>query len=137
MQGKKLEKQTNFQLNQFFGSPVKFHFLQYPTILMERLYSNEHEGENFILSAGVPCINLETALFFSVVFIFSSSKESKKLRGLRIINFEEHIAKAAAKSIGSILLTGNYQHKFCCYALPLFPQLRYTKPKGAQHFGGN
>ena len=94
-------------------------------------YSNEHEDGNLILSAGVPCINLEIALFFSVVFIFSSSKESKKLRGLRIINFEEHIAKAAAKSIGSILLTGNYQHKFCCYAFPLFPQLRYTKPKGA------
>ena len=30
-------KQANFQLDQFFVSPVKFHFLLYPTILMERL----------------------------------------------------------------------------------------------------
>ena len=30
-------KLANIQLKQFFGSPVKFHFLRYPTILMERL----------------------------------------------------------------------------------------------------
>ena len=39
-------KSAHIQLNQFFGSPVKFHFLRYPTILMERLIFGQYTCEH-------------------------------------------------------------------------------------------